>query len=67
MTVNGEKFDLASLSPESTLTRLIGHFNLSPQRVAVELNGNLINRSVYADTHLRDNDTVEIIHYVGGG
>jgi sulfur carrier protein len=67
MTVNGEKFDLTVLNPDFTLTRLIGFFKLSPQRVAVELNGNVISRGVYADTKLADNDNIEIIHYVGGG
>jgi sulfur carrier protein len=67
MTVNGEKFDLETLGSPSTLVQLIGYFKLSPQRVAVELNGDLIPRGVYDNTRLSDADIVEIIHYVGGG
>ncbi len=67
MTVNGEKFDLESLGNPSTLVNLIGYFKLSPQRVAVELNGDLIPRGVYDNTRLSQSDIVEIIHYVGGG
>ena len=67
MIVNGEKFELSALGSPSTLVNLIGYFKLSPQRVAVELNGDLIPRSVYDNTRLSESDIVEIIHYVGGG
>ena len=66
MTVNGEKFDL-NTSAASTLAGLIAHFKLSPQRVAVELNGDLVPRGAYNDTRVAETDVVEIIHYVGGG
>lgn len=67
MTVNGEKFELSALGSASTLVALIGYYKLSPQRVAVELNGDLVPRTVYDQTRLAEGDTVEIIHYVGGG
>lgn len=67
MMVNGEKYDLQALAPEFTLVALISKFGLSPQRVAVELNGELVPRGRYAEYRLGDNDQVEIIHYVGGG
>ncbi|MBS0619661.1 MAG: sulfur carrier protein ThiS [Spirochaetes bacterium] len=67
MIVNGEKFDLAALGGAQTLAGLIAYFNLAPQRVAVELNGDLIGRGAYEQTALHDNDALEIIHYVGGG
>ena len=66
MTVNGEKFDLSNLA-EASLPTLIEHFQLSPERVAVELNGDIIPRQAYAQTRLSTSDIVEIIHYVGGG
>ena len=46
---------------------LVRQLGLSPERVAVELNGELLRRTAYAATKLTDNDTLEIIHYVGGG
>lgn len=67
MMVNGEKFELQALGATSTLVNLIAHFKLSPQRVAIELNGDLVPRTGYGETRLADNDVVEIIHYVGGG
>ncbi len=67
MIVNGEKFNLSSIEKPYVLDKLILHFALSPQRVAIELNGELIQRSAYSKTSIGENDTVEIIHYVGGG
>ncbi len=67
MTVNGEKFDFAAIAREPVVATLIRHLGLSPERVAVELNGELIRRAAYATTPLSDADSLEIIHYVGGG
>lgn len=67
MTVNGQNFDFALLSKEPMLTSLVQQLGLNPERVAIELNGELINRSQYATTAVSDRDAIEIIHYVGGG
>ena len=67
MTVNGEKFDFPQIAPDPVVTALIHHLGLSPERVAVELNGELLRRTGYATTTLTDKDSLEIIHYVGGG
>lgn len=67
MMVNGEKLEISALGSAATLTGLIGYYKLSPQRVAVELNGDLVPRTTYDQTPITDSDTVEIIHYVGGG
>ena len=67
MTVNGQNFDFALLSKEPVLTSLVQQLGLNPERVAIELNGELINRSQYATTTVSDRDAIEIIHYVGGG
>ncbi len=41
--------------------------SLAPQRVAIELNGQVARRDEWAQTVLRENDRVEIVHFVGGG
>jgi len=66
MTLNGETFDMNSC-PASNLKGLIEHLGLSPQRVAIELNGDIIGRNAYEQTKISSSDIVEIIHYVGGG
>ncbi len=36
-------------------------------RVAVELNGDILPKSQYADTFLKNGDVIEIVSFVGGG
>ena len=40
---------------------------LKPTRVAVEINREIIGKSLYATTFFKAGDTVEIINFVGGG
>ncbi len=67
MTVNGENLSLNAISGEASLSALISHMKLAPNRIAVELNGELVDPAAFATTLLSDNDVLELIHYVGGG
>jgi thiamine biosynthesis protein ThiS len=67
MIVNGENMALSTLGATDTLFDLISYLKLSPNRVAVELNGNLIDRTDYPSVRLVETDLIELIHYVGGG
>ena len=61
--VNGEDRDL----PEGeTLRALVARFNLTPEKVAIELNRRLVRSEKY-DTPLKAGDEVEIVTFVGGG
>jgi sulfur carrier protein len=40
---------------------------MKPDRVAVELNRELISRAQWSTTPLSDGDKLEIVHFVGGG
>ena len=64
ITVNGEPRTLDAGVSVADLVRL---FNLTPQRVAVEVNEQLVRRATYADTPLNEGDRVEIVTLVGGG
>ena len=50
-----------------TLARLIEQLGLKQDRVAVELNRNIVPRSQWPETNLADGDRLEIVHFVGGG
>ena len=64
LTVNGEARVFAvSLSVES----LLGEIGLEPRKVAVERNLEIVPKSLYAETLLRDGDRLEIVHFIGGG
>lgn len=36
-------------------------------RIAIELNDTIVPRRTYADVILHDGDSMEIVHFVGGG
>jgi thiamine biosynthesis protein ThiS len=63
VTVNGESRDL----PEGeTIRALVARFNLTPEKVAIELNRRLLRAEKY-ELPLKDGDQVEIVTFVGGG
>lgn len=62
--VNGEPKTIADGATVADLVRL---FDLTPERVAVEVNEQLVRRAGYARTPLQPGDRVEIVTLVGGG
>jgi len=50
-----------------TLAVLIAQLGAKPDRVAVELNLQIVPRADWSQTLLRDGDRLEIVHFVGGG
>jgi thiamine biosynthesis protein ThiS len=64
VTINGE---IKELESEVTLSRLLELFSLPSQRVAVELNREVVRRQAWDSTVVRDDDRIEIVHFVGGG
>ena len=56
-----------SLGHGATVADLVGTLGLGPRRIAVEVNRMIVPRADYGATPLHDGDTVEIIHFVGGG
>ncbi len=61
--VNGQNRDVTN---GVTVLALIEQHNLTPQKVAVELNRRLIRTEKY-DTVLKAGDEIEIVTFVGGG
>ena len=62
--VNGE---YRELEDNSSLTKLISDLNLKPEQIAIELNQSVVRRMHWPETMLREDDRVEIVHFVGGG
>ena len=50
-----------------SLSALIELLELQPQRIAIELNREVIRRADWKSTVLRNEDRLEIVHFVGGG
>ncbi|SHJ53619.1 sulfur carrier protein ThiS [Hathewaya proteolytica DSM 3090] len=64
MRVNGEE---VTLEEAQTLEQYLINNGYRKERVAVEINGEIIPRNLYATTTLKRQDTIEIVHFVGGG
>ena len=62
--VNGEPQDFNSAL---TLAALIEQLDLPVARIAIELNREVVRRSDWDSTMLKDEDRIEIVHFVGGG
>lgn len=61
--VNGDPRDLPD---GETVRALVGRYNLTPEKVAIELNRRLLRAEKY-ETPLAEGDEVEIVTFVGGG
>ena len=64
LRLNGQPTDLpARLTARGLLERL----ELTDARVAMEVNGEIVPRSMHTAHELKDGDKVEIVHAIGGG
>ena len=50
-----------------TIAALVTHLGMKPDRVAVELNLEIVQRANWQTTTLKDGDKLEVVHFVGGG
>jgi thiamine biosynthesis protein ThiS len=62
--VNGDE---RQLSGTPSLEDLITQLELPAARIAIELNREVVRRSDWSSTMLKDDDRIEIVHFVGGG
>lgn len=64
LQINGKRVELVGPTP---LVDYIHSLGIDPRAVAVEHNGEILERSAFATVTLRENDRVEIVRMVGGG
>ncbi len=62
--VNGEPRDFAA---GETLASLVAALELESQRIAIEVNEEIVPRSRYASLRLKAGDRVEVVTAIGGG
>jgi len=64
IVLNGESRDV----PEAcSVASLLAELQIRGDRVAVEVNLNIVDRRAFEGTALRDGDRVEVIGFIGGG
>lgn len=64
LVINGEEKQFTGLS---TLLSLVEHLGLQADRLAIELNRDIVPRAKWTETTLAEGDRLEIVHFVGGG
>ena len=65
LIMNGKEYNLAEAL---TVSQLLVEQNVKmPQMVSVELNGQILKRSVFESTTLNAGDKVEFLYFMGGG
>lgn len=65
--LNGQPRTFSELASPTVLASVIMTLGLKADRIAVELNSNIISRSVWEQTQVVEGDRLEIVHFVGGG
>jgi thiamine biosynthesis protein ThiS len=64
IVVNGDEH---RVSGPATLLDLLAQLGLDPRMVVVELNREIVRRPRLGETSLSEGDSVELVHFVGGG
>ncbi len=64
LLLNGEPHRVAG---GSTILDLVASLGRDPRAVAVERNGELVPRALFAGTRLAPGDRLEVVHFVQGG
>ena len=62
--LNGDTYDI---NKGTSLSELLNKLKIQKNKVAIEVNGKIIERNNYPDQILNSDDRVEIVHFIGGG
>lgn len=62
--ING---DIREVPSGINVEELMDLFQLAKKSVLLELNRKVLGRERFSETRLKDEDSVEIVHFVGGG
>jgi sulfur carrier protein len=64
VTINGEA---QTIEVGLTVASLLARFNIVEKMVVVDLNGEIVTRSQFAETSVAAGDTLEIVQMMAGG
>ena len=62
--LNGKKI---IIKKNLSILNLLKKYNLNNKKIAIEFNGIIIPKLNYKKKYLKDNDKIEIVHFIGGG
>ena len=62
--INGK---INKISDKTKLSELVKTLKVPLKKVAIELNKEIVNKKNLNNIHLKSNDKIEIVHFIGGG
>ena len=62
--LNGDPYEI---NGRTNLNELLNMLKIQKNKVAIEVNGEIIQKDKYQSLILRKDDKVEIVHFIGGG
>ena len=62
--LNGRSYQI---SDGMNLNELLNNLKIEKNKVAIEVNGEIIEKNKYSNLILDKGDKVEIVHFIGGG
>jgi thiamine biosynthesis protein ThiS len=65
--INGQEKSFPDAPRPFSLAALVEILGMKPDRVAIELNRDIVPRDRWAETRLNEGDRLEVVHFVGGG
>ena len=62
--LNGNPYEI---NTETNLNQLLNKLKIQKTKVAIEVNGVIVEKNKYPKVILNKDDKVEIVHFIGGG
>ena len=62
--INGEKI---IIKDKEILSKILKNYKIPIKKVAIELNREIINKKKIDKIKVKENDIIEIVHFIGGG
>ena len=62
--LNGDPFEIIN---GTNLDELLNKLKIQKNKVAIEVNGEIVQKDKYSNLVLNKSDKVEIVHFIGGG
>jgi len=62
--LNGDPYEI---NDDTNLNELLNKLKIQKNKVAIEVNGEIVEKNKYTNLILNKDDKVEIVHFIGGG
>ena len=62
--LNGRKLELKN---KQTIFELLKRYKIDSKKIALKLNGKILNQNKYKIIYVKNKDKIEIVHFIGGG